>query len=646
MKLGIAAAVALAAVSVHAGFGVLVRDEAVVHTPKPHTVTFRAMNGTVLESRRVATGAAVTPPAAPVEANMTFSAWDGAEKLANVTNDVTVWALYEASAAYSKSTSLASKSIADRTDPYTLDEYFRLYDNLAWSDEFSGSALDADTSSYSTKHNWYYDMEQRNGELHKHVTTLATVSDGTLKLTCRRHTNGDKQFEATGLITKSRVAFKYGRCEIRAKLCHGLGVWPAFWFMGTTGNWPKCGEIDAMEQMNGGEWIASTLHIPHPTEQYSTLQSAGTCGPVDGVHWADGFHRIGVIVNEREIVFYTDDVIHERIDIRDSRYSMLKDRAMYILLGTGMGGAWSGVTSADQVPASFQSEDYVIDYCRIYTNPTEGRAVEYPETEKALSGPVSTTVWRGWDMAWGRPGAGAYQNDISTNGFTELFYVNKAINEHVARDRPDAIMFLTDPACKTGREGDTGAFWTNLQMNVEGWAVTHVSPSADNTNYANRFGTLLYDSRRFVNATTTAASAPCNALSTTNFVAITSELTERKTGAKVYFIGVNLLYPATPSQLVPLYTYLNGFKDRKTVVMFLSQSSGADTSVKDTVASSLNSAFRLIGTPYTSGSYRRRVYSTGSGTAVTPEKLTIVNPAKPKKASLHTMPATQAEITF
>lgn len=645
MKLGIAAAVALAAVSVHAGFGVLVRDEAVVHTPKPHTVTFRAMNGTVLESRRVATGAAVTPPAAPVEANMTFSAWDGAEKLANVTGDVTVWALYEASKALSKSTGLASKSIAQRDEPYTLDEYRQLYDNLAWSDEFSGTSLSAGSSGST----WGYDDEQRNGELHQHVHTACSVSDGTLKLTSRRKTKASSgfYFEATGIQSKSKVAFKYGRCEIRAKLCHGLGVWPAFWFMGSSGGWPNCGEIDALEQMNGGEWIASTLHIPHPSAQYTTLQSQGTCGPSDGVHWADGFHRFGVIINEREIVFYTDDVIHERIDIRDSRYSMLKDRSMYILLGTGMGGAWSGITSADQVPASFQSEDYEIDYCRIYTNPTENRTVEHVESAKALSGPVSTTVWRGWDMSWGKSGAGTYQNDITTNGFTELFYVNKALNLHVERDRPDAIMFLTDPACKTGREGSNGAFWTNLQMNVEGYAVTHVSPPADNTFYENRFGTLLYDSRRFVNASTTAASADCNSLSATNYAVIVSELVERKTGAKMNFIGVNLLYSATASELAPLYTFLNRYKDRKTVVMFLSTlSSGAYTSVKNTVAASLDPAFKMVGKAYESSNYRRCVYSTGTGTAVTPDPLEIVNPAKPAKLSRHTMPATQATISF
>ena len=66
-----------------------------------------------------------------------------AAKLANVTNDVTCWALYEAETAKSPSTSISSQSVAVRETPYSLDEYFQLYDNLAWSDEFTGTSLSA-----------------------------------------------------------------------------------------------------------------------------------------------------------------------------------------------------------------------------------------------------------------------------------------------------------------------------------------------------------------------------------------------------------------------------------------------------------------------------------------------------------------------
>ena len=89
-----------------------------------HTVTFRRMNGTVLSKIEVAHGADATGqmPEIPSETGMVTQRWDCAEKLANVTNDVTCWALYEAETAKSPSTSIASQSVAVRETPYSLDE--------------------------------------------------------------------------------------------------------------------------------------------------------------------------------------------------------------------------------------------------------------------------------------------------------------------------------------------------------------------------------------------------------------------------------------------------------------------------------------------------------------------------------------------
>ena len=37
--------------------------------------------------------------------------------------------------------------------------------------------------------------------------------------------------------------------EARIKFPGGVGTWPAFWMMGESGGWPKCGEIDIMEHV-------------------------------------------------------------------------------------------------------------------------------------------------------------------------------------------------------------------------------------------------------------------------------------------------------------------------------------------------------------------------------------------------------------
>ena len=608
------------------------------------TVTFRRLNGTVFERISVPEGCSVTAPEGPTEAKMRFTGWDRAEKLAKVEADVDVWALYEAETDLSPSTAIASKSVAARETPYSLEEYFQLYDHLAWSDEFSGTALNRGTKRYSwsstyTGGNWNYDMEQRNGELHKHKEDCLTVSDGCLHVACKRETNGSYQFASGGVKSNGKVAFKFGRCEIRAKLCRGLGVWPAFWMLGSTGNWPNCGEIDVLEQMNGGEWIASTLHLPHPTEQYATIETQGTCGPTDGIHWGDGFHRFGVIINAREIVFYTDDMIHKRIDIRDQRYNLLRDRAQYVIMGSGMGGAWSGVTDPSMVPAAFLREDYVVDYCRIFTNPTEGRTVSRAVSTAKPAGPVSATVWKGWEMNWGHSGAGAYQNDITTNGFTEAFYVNAALNRHVERDLPDVIVFLTEPACKTGYEN--GHFWTNLQLKAEGMLVGHYGQNGDKTR-ENLLTTVLYDGRRFSAGDSPCATLTINDASFTNYLTVAAELVERETGATVKVVGVNLNVSCSAAELQPLYDYLGSIREENAIVLVQGMSSGAYNSFKNT-ATSLDSAYRLLGED--AGGYRR-AYATGTGAAVKPAALTIVDPARPKKVSSHTMQALQATVTF
>ncbi len=75
-------------------------------------------------------------------------------------DDVTCWALYEASTTKSPSTSIASQSVIARETPYSLDEYFQLYDNLAWSDEFSGTALSAGSGK-----NWQINTTKDSGVL-------------------------------------------------------------------------------------------------------------------------------------------------------------------------------------------------------------------------------------------------------------------------------------------------------------------------------------------------------------------------------------------------------------------------------------------------------------------------------------------------
>jgi beta-glucanase (GH16 family) len=71
----------------------------------------------------------------------------------------------------------------------------------------------------------------------------------------------------SGRITsQSKMHFKYGRVEFRAKLPAGAGTWPALWLLGAkieTTEWPACGEIDVMEHVGRNPGVVeSALHTP------------------------------------------------------------------------------------------------------------------------------------------------------------------------------------------------------------------------------------------------------------------------------------------------------------------------------------------------------------------------------------------------
>lgn len=55
------------------------------------------------------------------------------------------------------------------------------------------------------------------------------------------------EYTSGSVNSKNKFSFQYGKLEIRAKIEHGRGVWPALWALGNNINkvsWPACGEID------------------------------------------------------------------------------------------------------------------------------------------------------------------------------------------------------------------------------------------------------------------------------------------------------------------------------------------------------------------------------------------------------------------
>ncbi|MFO0882334.1 MAG: family 16 glycosylhydrolase [Candidatus Saccharimonadales bacterium] len=177
---------------------------------------------------------------------------------------------------------------------------------LAWSDEFDGTSLNL--SNWGVYNNTYGDG---NKEEECSTPNNVTVSGGTLKITSKReeincmgdatkHRSFTSGFIATRSIgstgssaTASGKYFPaYAKYEMRAKLPHGQGLWPAFWLRHKDG--ASMAEIDIMEYFHAtvpGK-TTGTLHYNnvHNVAKKSVAFEAPTVSP--------GWHTWGVMTED------------------------------------------------------------------------------------------------------------------------------------------------------------------------------------------------------------------------------------------------------------------------------------------------------------------------------------------------------------
>ncbi|GEO15645.1 family 16 glycosylhydrolase [Microvirga aerophila] len=249
-----------------------------------------------------------------------------------------------------------------------LDSY-----TLTFSDEFTGSYLD--TSVWGTKYWWGGRTLSTNGEMqyfadrstavvqkYPHLDPFRIDQDqnqaGDGILTIRASVSPETGLTenlpyVSGLITThGTFSQTYGYFEISAQVPSGQGLWPAFWMLPQSGNWPP--EIDVLELLGhdpttyyvGSHWKdASGQHV-YDTQSYAA-----------GVDLSQGFHSYGTLWTADAITFYLDG---QEVYTMQTPAGM--DEPMYLLAGLAVGGNWPGAPDAStQFPAEFQ-----IDYIRAW----------------------------------------------------------------------------------------------------------------------------------------------------------------------------------------------------------------------------------------------------------------------------------------
>jgi beta-glucanase (GH16 family)/23S rRNA A1618 N6-methylase RlmF len=264
-----------------------------------------------------------------------------------------------------------------------------------WSDEFNGSA---NTGVDTTQ--WLYDIGHGypggavnwgTGEIETMSNSPSNVyQDGSGHLIIKPIFDGST-WTSGRIETQSAnfIAPLGGRLAVEASIQlpssitgdAAQGYWPAFWmlgaaFRGSYNNWPGIGEIDVMENINGGNTVYGTLHCGvdpgGPCHETTGLQGSTSCQPVS---CQDGFHTYRVEIDRstspEEIRWYLDgaqywQVSSDTAGMDATTWANAVDHEFSIILNVAMGGQWPG----NPTESTFSGAPMVVDYVKVYQSTT------------------------------------------------------------------------------------------------------------------------------------------------------------------------------------------------------------------------------------------------------------------------------------
>ena len=235
---------------------------------------------------------------------------------------------------------------------------------LAWGDEFDQEGR-PDASKWVAEtggHGWGNREQQFYT---KDRLENARVEGGRLVIEARRDNHEGHAYTSARL--NSKVAWRYGRIEVRAKLPSGRGTWPAAWmlnerFLQGGASWPDSGEIDIMEHVgHDPDVVHASIHTKAFNHVAGTQRTARTSVP--GAR--DGFHVYAVEWGPESIRALVDDREYFRFD-KPAGAGVDQwpfDQPFRLLLNLAVGGTWGGAQGVDE---SIWPQRLEVDYVRVY----------------------------------------------------------------------------------------------------------------------------------------------------------------------------------------------------------------------------------------------------------------------------------------
>ncbi|MCU1353048.1 MAG: Beta-glucanase/Beta-glucan synthetase [Acidimicrobiales bacterium] len=235
----------------------------------------------------------------------------------------------------------AITSVACEPLPPTLPPGWR----LVGGDEFNGAGLN--TARWKAYFNNYGDGG--GSVMQCNDPANVQVSAGTLKITARRQTiscpgGGVRRF-TTGFIGTRDVGRwfpRFAKFEMRARVPHGQGLWPAFWLRHRSG--AGVAEVDIMEYIHTDRpgWSSGTVHLDgrfNLSKRYRHFESPYLR--------PSGWHTWGVQIDPagRDIRFtFTLDgaAYHSYVDTQHHWASADPAHTWDMAVNMAVGGDWTG----------------------------------------------------------------------------------------------------------------------------------------------------------------------------------------------------------------------------------------------------------------------------------------------------------------
>lgn len=237
---------------------------------------------------------------------------------------------------------------------------------LVWHDEFdNGTTLDPDSWTHQVANPGWV-----NNELQTYVngsydgTRVTEIKDGKLLITATKLS--DKVVSGR-VYAKENSGWKYGIFEAKIRLPKGKGTWPAFWMMPVnndfgTNPWPRCGEIDIMEEVGyHPDYTSSSIHC----ESYNHVKGTQKTAERHTAGAEDEFHVYRLEWTEDYIRTYVDGtlLLNFENDGRGKVETWPFNKPFYVILNLAWGGAWGGAQGVDEsaLPATMQ-----VEYVRVF----------------------------------------------------------------------------------------------------------------------------------------------------------------------------------------------------------------------------------------------------------------------------------------